>query len=52
MINLREDQILPVPIDDPMLVKHMLKYRYGLDYLKETEEEEDDDDFTSLHTLH
>lgn len=40
IIDLKEDQTLPVPIDDPLLINHMLQYLYSLDYLEELEQEQ------------
>jgi hypothetical protein len=39
-IDLKEDQTLPIPMDDPLLINHMLQYIYGLDYLEELEPEQ------------
>ena len=43
MVDLKNDQSLPVPMDDPLLLEHMLQYLYGMDYL---EERENDDTFS------
>jgi hypothetical protein len=40
IIDLKEDQTLPVPMDDPLLINYMLQYLYGLDYLEELEQEQ------------
>lgn len=50
MINIQDDQDIPVPMDDPVLMEYMLQYLYGLDYMEEPEEHElrqpeEDDDF-------
>lgn len=37
---MQDDPDIPVPMDDPVLVKYMLQYLYGLDYMEETGEYE------------
>lgn len=37
MVDLKNDQSLPVPMDDPLLLEYMLQYLYGMDYLEEPE---------------
>ena len=39
MVNVKNDQSLPIPMDDPLLLEYMLQYLYGMDYLEEPEDD-------------
>jgi len=32
---MQDDQDIPVPMNDPVLLKYILQYLYGLDYMEE-----------------